>query len=58
MTKFAVLGLFLFGVSAYGTCWPGYNCPVALPEPSAIPELILGVTGLGYFAWRKRNSAR
>jgi hypothetical protein len=57
MSKTLFLGVFVFAAGAYGACWPGYSCPVAMPEPTAIPELILGACGLGYFAWRNRNRA-
>jgi hypothetical protein len=52
MVKLAVLGLFVLAASAFAT--PTYM----MPEPSAIPELVLCVSGLGIYAWRRRKSAR
>lgn len=46
--------------------WFGNNCnsqphtkggtPVPMPEPSAVPELLLGIAALGgYIVWRERK---
>jgi hypothetical protein len=56
MGKITFLGLFIGAVSAYGQYWG--SPPIHVPEPSAIPELILCVTGLGLFAWRKHSRTR
>lgn len=34
----------------------GYRRRVAMPEPSAIPELVLFAGGIGILAWRRRKS--
>ena len=62
MTKFIVLTLFAVVGSAYGMDCNRWNfmcsAPIAMPEPSAIPELAMAAVGLGIYAWRKRKIAR
>lgn len=61
MTKFLVLSMLVFVASAQAQfyCWRG-ECgdPIRMPEPSAIPELVLCAAGLGLYAWKKHKSAR
>jgi hypothetical protein len=46
--------MFLLAASAFAR--PTYA--VTMPEPSAIPELILCVSGLGIYAWHRRKRAQ
>jgi hypothetical protein len=52
MLKISVAFLFLFAVGANAMV------VVAMPEPSALPELMLGLAGVTYFAWRQRKRSR
>jgi len=53
MVKLSILGMFLLAASAFAS--PTF---ISMPEPSAIPELILCVSGLGIYAWRRRKRAQ
>ena len=62
MSKFLLFSLFAFVASAhaYDACnlWTSCDPVVRMPEPSAIPELLVGAAGLGIYAWRKHRSAQ
>jgi len=62
MFKCACMLLLLFGVIVNAQtpkpCPTNINCPpTAMPEPSGIPDLLLGLAGVaGLVAWRKRKT--
>jgi hypothetical protein len=51
---FKYILLLVFGVLAHAG-----TGNVAMPEPSGIPELIIGIAGIGgYLAWRVTHHSR
>jgi MYXO-CTERM domain-containing protein len=60
-----IAGLFLLAVGLSGTALAncgndgvnGKGCAVSMPEPSAIPELALGLVGVfGYAVWQRKRT--
>ena len=49
--------MLLFTLSSVSV-WAAYNIdkpkPVSLPEPSAVPEFLVCLAGIGYIAYRQR----